>query len=162
MLLEIYNKNNEFKKDTVIYRQECLLNYFGVNQLTQEKIIPLLVEKISKAKNSGFIKFEVKRSKKRDKTFFPMIDKENTIRKYEYYSSIQSRKNLTDRQNKVYYEILALKMILKDENPDPLQTNKLCEEIKHHLENLFNTIKIKNVPNPYQLQKRKTSLLKLE
>lgn len=43
-----------------------------------------------------------------------MIDKENTIRKYEYYSSIQSRKNLTDRQNKVYYEILALRMMLKD------------------------------------------------
>lgn len=57
LLLEIYNKNNEFKKGTIIYRQECLLNYFGANQLTQEKLIPLLVEKISKAKNSGFIKF---------------------------------------------------------------------------------------------------------
>lgn len=91
-----------------------------------------------------------------------MLEKENTVRKFEYYSSIQSKKNLTDRQNKVYYEIIALKMVLKDDHPDPLHTNKLCEDIKHHLENLFNSIKIKNVPNPYSLQKKNNSLPKLE
>jgi hypothetical protein len=36
-------------------------------------------------------------------------------------------------------------MLLESNNPDPMETNKVCEEIKIELENLFNTIKIKPV-----------------
>ncbi len=62
-----------------------------------------------------------------------MLDKENKTKQYEFYTSLQTKKNINDRQTQVYYEILALKMLLKDENPDPMTTNQVCESIKQNL-----------------------------
>ena len=36
-------------------------------------------------------------------------------------------------------------MLLETNSPDPMETNKVCEDIKNELDNLFNTIKIKPV-----------------
>lgn len=71
--------------------------------MTPEKALPFLLDKVAKAKNSGLIRFEVKRSKKRDRNFFPLLDRDNKVRQYEYFSTVQTRKNICDRENDVYY-----------------------------------------------------------
>ena len=92
-----------------------------------------IFNKIVQGKAEGNIKYEVKRSRKRQPTIFPLLEKDQTVRRFEFYSTPQTRKNMLDRQAQVHYQILTLKMLLKNENPDPLETNKVCEQIKSEL-----------------------------
>lgn len=57
------------KSNSVDYGRQCMINYFGIHEFSQDKLVIFLTSKINAAKNSGIISFDQYCSQRNTRVF---------------------------------------------------------------------------------------------
>jgi hypothetical protein len=101
-------------------------------------LIATLLRRIVDGKRKGLIEIEEKR-KNNNKSYYQLDYKENKSR----LCFGESKQKVSFEQNKLYYSILTLKLLLKETFPNMQQINTICEEIKVNLELFLANLKLR-------------------
>lgn len=128
------DQEQQMRKNNKLYARECLFDYFHLHAFAPERLAGTLLRKVGQARAKGMIAIEEKRKKKR--TMF-LEEKENKG------ESREGRKAPKLEETRLYYSILALKILLKEAEPNIEQINRTCEEIKRGLEEQLQLLKIR-------------------
>lgn len=137
----LISKDCQITRLTKLFRQECLHDYFELEQVRPERLVPTLVKRIVEAKAGGAIEFEEEPRRKKV-TRFLLEEKENKAKSWQV-GLARSCKIGSFHQTELYFSLLALKLLLKEQQPNTQQVSKLCQDIKLLFRNLLAAIRLK-------------------
>lgn len=126
------DQEHQMRRNSKLYSRECLFDYFQLAGFAQDTLAGTLARRVAEGRAKGLVAVEERRKKKRTRCQFE--EKENReapVRAGRF------------EESKLFFAILALKLLLKEPELNTERISRSCEEIRNALDECLQHLRVR-------------------